>query len=233
MKSSEYKNNDYKKYGPHGNKISYEKDSVDVETLLNEEYPYHQLLTPSSAGFHVSEPSNMEHSIPEDKKDRMIQIIKETANEILRYAKKEGFGTVYRGLSADIEGKRILESYCKYKKINPSTLLQEVGYLFWKGLDYRLSKDGNLFIIKREEVKKVDDNKAFNPVISQNLLDNSFDHKNETELELDKKEEENIFAYEQNNTNILNEENSLYKKEDDNKIDLSDGRLDSILGIKQ
>ncbi|MCT7482985.1 hypothetical protein [Aliarcobacter cryaerophilus] len=86
---------------------------------------------------------------------------------------------------------------------------------------------------KYEEVKKVDDNKAFNPVISQNLLDNSFDHKNETELEPDKKEEENIFAYEQNSTNILNEENSLYKKEDDNKIDLSDGRLDSILGIKQ
>ncbi len=86
---------------------------------------------------------------------------------------------------------------------------------------------------KYEEVKKVDDNKAFNPVISQNLLDNSFDHKNETELEPDKKEEENIFAYEQNSTNILNEENSLYKKEDDNKIDLSDARLDSILGIKQ
>ncbi len=86
---------------------------------------------------------------------------------------------------------------------------------------------------KYEEIKKVDDNKAFNPVISQNLLDNSFDHKNETELESDKKEEENIFAYEQNSTNILNEENSLYKKEDDNKIDLSDGRLDSILGIKQ
>ncbi|MCT7530980.1 hypothetical protein [Aliarcobacter cryaerophilus] len=86
---------------------------------------------------------------------------------------------------------------------------------------------------KYEEVKKVDDNKAFNPVISQNLLDNSFDHKNETELESDKKEEENIFAYEQNSTNILNEEKSLYKKEDDNKIDLSDGRLDSILGIKQ
>lgn len=86
---------------------------------------------------------------------------------------------------------------------------------------------------KYEEVKKVDDNKAFNPVISQNLLDNSFDHKNETELEPDKKEEENIFAYEQNRTNILNEEKSLYKKEDDNKIDLSDGRLDSILGIKQ
>ena len=86
---------------------------------------------------------------------------------------------------------------------------------------------------KYEEVKKVDDNKAFNPVISQNLLDNSFDHKNETELEPDKKEEENIFAYEQNSTNILNEENSLYKKEDDNKIDLSDGRLDAILGIKQ
>ena len=86
---------------------------------------------------------------------------------------------------------------------------------------------------KYEEVKKVDDNKAFNPVISQNLLDNSFDHKNETELEPDKKEEENIFAYEQNSTNILNEENSLYKKEDYNKIDLSDGRLDSILGIKQ
>ena len=86
---------------------------------------------------------------------------------------------------------------------------------------------------KYEEVKKVDDIKAFNPVISQNLLDNSFDHKNETELEPDKKEEENIFAYEQNSTNILNEENSLYKKEDDNKIDLSDGRLDSILGIKQ
>lgn len=86
---------------------------------------------------------------------------------------------------------------------------------------------------KYEEVKKVDDNKAFNPVISQNLLDNSFDHKNETELEAEKKEEENIFAYEQNSTNILNEENSLYKKEDDNKIDLSDGRLDSILGIKQ
>lgn len=86
---------------------------------------------------------------------------------------------------------------------------------------------------KHEEVKKVDDNKAFNPVISQNLLDNSFEHKNETELEADKKEEENIFAYEQNSTNILNEENSLYKKEDDNKIDLSDGRLDSILGIKQ
>ena len=86
---------------------------------------------------------------------------------------------------------------------------------------------------KYEEVKKVDDNKAFNPVISQNLLDNSFDHKNETELEPDKKEEENIFAYEQNSTNILNEENSLYKKEEDNKIDLSDARLDSILGIKQ
>ncbi|MGJ0289312.1 hypothetical protein NG749_03140 [Aliarcobacter cryaerophilus] len=86
---------------------------------------------------------------------------------------------------------------------------------------------------KYEEVKKLDDNKAFNPVISQNLLDNSFDHKNETELEAEKKEEENIFAYEQNSTNILNEENSLYKKEDDNKIDLSDGRLDSILGIKQ
>lgn len=86
---------------------------------------------------------------------------------------------------------------------------------------------------KYEEIKKADDNKAFNPVISQNLLDNSFDHKNETELEPDKKEEENIFAYEQNSTNILNEENSLYKKEDDNKIDLSDGRLDSILGIKQ
>lgn len=86
---------------------------------------------------------------------------------------------------------------------------------------------------KYEEIKKVDDNKAFNPVISQNLLDNSFDHKNETELEAEKKEEENIFAYEQNSTNILNEENSLYKKEDDNKIDLSDGRLDSILGIKQ
>ena len=86
---------------------------------------------------------------------------------------------------------------------------------------------------KYEEVKKVDDNKAFNPVISQNLLDNSFEHKYETELEAEKKEEENIFAYEQNSTNILNEENSLYKKEDDNKIDLSDGRLDSILGIKQ
>ncbi|WNL27940.1 hypothetical protein QUR76_07170 [Arcobacter cryaerophilus gv. pseudocryaerophilus] len=86
---------------------------------------------------------------------------------------------------------------------------------------------------KYEEIKKVDDNKAFNPVISQNLLDNSFEHKNETELEPDKKEEENIFAYEQNSTNILSEEKSLYKKEDDNKIDLSDGRLDSILGIKQ
>ena len=87
---------------------------------------------------------------------------------------------------------------------------------------------------KQEEIKKIEDNnKAFNPVISQNLLDNSFDHKNETELEADKKEEENIFAYEQNSTNILNEEKSLYKKEDDNKIDLSDGRLDSILGIKQ
>ena len=61
---------------------------------------------------------------------------------------------------------------------------------------------------KYEEVKKVDDNKAFNPVISQNLLDNSFDHKNETELEAE-------------------------KKEGDNKIDLTDGRLDSILGIKQ
>ena len=87
---------------------------------------------------------------------------------------------------------------------------------------------------KQEDIKKIEDNnKAFNPVISQNLLDNSFDHKNETELEADKKEEENIFDYEQNSTNILNEENSLYKKEDDNKIDLSDGRLDSILGIKQ
>ena len=86
---------------------------------------------------------------------------------------------------------------------------------------------------KYEEVKKVDDNKAFNPVISQNLLDNSFDHKNEIDLEAEKKEEENIFAYEQNSTYILNEEKSLYKKEDDNKIDLSDGRLDSILGIKQ
>ncbi|PRM89564.1 hypothetical protein [Aliarcobacter cryaerophilus] len=79
--------------------------------------------------------------------------------------------------------------------------------------------------IKYEEIKSIDDNKAFNPVISQNLLDNSSEHKNETELESDKKEEENIFAYEQNNRNILNE--------DDNKIDLSDGRLDSILGIKQ
>ena len=78
---------------------------------------------------------------------------------------------------------------------------------------------------KYEEVKSIDDNKAFNPVISQNLLDNSSEHKNETELESDKKEEENIFAYEQNSPNILNE--------DDNKIDLSDGRLDSILGIKQ
>ena len=86
---------------------------------------------------------------------------------------------------------------------------------------------------KYEEVKKVDDNKAFNPVISQNLLDNSFEHKNNEETEDEKTEEENIFAYEQNSTNILNEENSLYKKEDDNKIDLSDGRLDSILGIKQ
>lgn len=86
---------------------------------------------------------------------------------------------------------------------------------------------------KYEEVKKVDDNKAFNPVISQNLLDNSFEHKNNEETEDEKTEEDNIFAYEQNSTNILNEENSLYKKEDDNKIDLSDGRLDSILGIKQ
>ena len=87
---------------------------------------------------------------------------------------------------------------------------------------------------KQEEIKKIEDNnKAFNPVISQNLLDNSFEHKNNEETEADKKEEENIFAYEQNSTNILNEENSLYKKEDDNKIDLSDGRLDSILGIKQ
>ena len=86
---------------------------------------------------------------------------------------------------------------------------------------------------KYEEVKKVDDNKAFNPVISQNLLDNSFDHKNETELEPDKKEEENIFAYEHSSQNISNENNSFEKKEDDNKIDLSDGRLDSILGIKQ
>ena len=42
---------------------------------------------------------------------------------------------------------------------------------------------------KYEEIKKVEDNnKAFNPVISQNLLDNSFDHKNETELEADKKD---------------------------------------------
>ena len=86
---------------------------------------------------------------------------------------------------------------------------------------------------KYEEIKKVDDNKAFNPVISQNLLDNSFEHKNNEETEDEKTEEDNIFAYEQNSTNILNEENSLYKKEDDNKIDLSDGRLDSILGIKQ
>ncbi|AYJ80130.1 hypothetical protein AN286_08115 [Aliarcobacter cryaerophilus ATCC 43158] len=86
---------------------------------------------------------------------------------------------------------------------------------------------------KYEEIKKIDDNKAFNPVISQNLLDNSFEHKNETELEPDKKEEENIFAYEQNSQNILNEDNILDKNEDDNKIDLSDGRLDSILGIKQ
>ena len=86
---------------------------------------------------------------------------------------------------------------------------------------------------KYEEVKKVDDNKAFNPVISQNLLDNSYEHKNETELENDKKEEENIFAYEQNSQNILSEDNILDKNEDDNKIDLSDGRLDSILGIKQ
>ena len=87
---------------------------------------------------------------------------------------------------------------------------------------------------KYEEVKKVEDNnKAFNPVISQNLLDNSFEHKNNEETEDEKTEEDNIFAYEQNSTNILNEENSLYKKEDDNKIDLSDARLDSILGIKQ
>ena len=87
---------------------------------------------------------------------------------------------------------------------------------------------------KQEEIKKIEDNnKAFNPVISQNLLDNSFEHKNNEETEDEKTEEDNIFAYEQNSTNILNEENSLYKKEDDNKIDLSDGRLDSILGINQ
>ena len=86
---------------------------------------------------------------------------------------------------------------------------------------------------KYEEVKKVDDNKAFNPVISQNLLDNSFEHKNNEETEDEKTEEDNIFAYEHNSQNILNENNSFEKKEDDNKIDLSDGRLDSILGIKQ
>lgn len=86
---------------------------------------------------------------------------------------------------------------------------------------------------KYEEVKKVDDNKAFNPVISQNLLDNSFEHKNNEETEYEKTEEDNIFAYEHNSQNISNENNSFEKKEDDNKIDLSDGRLDSILGIKQ
>lgn len=86
---------------------------------------------------------------------------------------------------------------------------------------------------KYEEVKKVDDNKAFNPVISQNLLDNSFEHKNNEETEDEKTEEDNIFAYEHNSQNISNENNSFEKKEDDNKIDLSDGRLDSILGIKQ
>lgn len=86
---------------------------------------------------------------------------------------------------------------------------------------------------KYEEIKKVDDNKAFNPVISQNLLDNSFEHKNNEETEDEKTEEDNIFAYEHNSQNISNENNSFEKKEDDNKIDLSDGRLDSILGIKQ
>ena len=86
---------------------------------------------------------------------------------------------------------------------------------------------------KYEEVKKVDDNKAFNPVISQNLLDNSFEHKNNEETEDEKTEEDNIFAYEHNSQNISNENNSFEKKEDDNKIDLSDARLDSILGIKQ
>ena len=34
-------------------------------------------------------------------------------------------------------------------------------------------------------------------------------------------------------TSLYFGEYSLYKKEDDNKIDLSDARLDSILGIKQ
>ena len=87
---------------------------------------------------------------------------------------------------------------------------------------------------KYEEIKKVEDNnKAFNPVISQNLLDNSFEHKNNEETEDEKTEEDNIFAYEHNSQNISNENNSFEKKEDDNKIDLSDGRLDSILGIKQ
>ena len=87
---------------------------------------------------------------------------------------------------------------------------------------------------KQEEIKKIEDNnKAFNPVISQNLLDNSFEHKNNEETEDEKTEEDNIFAYEHNSQNISNENNSFEKKEDDNKIDLSDGRLDSILGIKQ
>lgn len=90
---------------------------------------------------------------------------------------------------------------------------------------------------KQSEIKKTEDSsKAFNPVISQNLLDNSFEEKNNNEEELvedNKKDEDNIFAYEQNDENRINEEKNLEKTEDDNKIDLSDGRLDSILGIKQ
>ena len=66
---------------------------------------------------------------------------------------------------------------------------------------------------KQEEIKKIEDNnKAFNPVISQNLLDNSFEHKNNEETEDEKTEEDNIFAYEHNSQNISNENNSKYYK---------------------
>ncbi|AXK48874.1 hypothetical protein CRU87_02180 [Aliarcobacter trophiarum LMG 25534] len=85
--------------------------------------------------------------------------------------------------------------------------------------------------VKEEE--KEDDNRTFNPALSQNLLDNSFEKNSNQSVEDEKQEEDNIFAYEQGNNDLENEEEVFEKTEDDNKIDLTDGRLDSILGIKQ
>lgn len=87
---------------------------------------------------------------------------------------------------------------------------------------------------KNEKTTKIEDeNRTFNPVISQNLLNNSFENISNNQIVEDEKQDENsIFAYEQN-ANEENKNEDLEKAEDSNKIDLSDGRLDTILGINQ